>query len=355
MIQIRFFHRTIKKSPQKILLNSILISSLAVLFIILNFPVNPKSSLPIFNLSELNNSLNLQNLILFGKPLWDWISLLGAPIILTIFGFTIQGILKQQDERRRKLDESINETYLQNEAIRQYLDQVMPLFSRIDSKENFIAIKVLTTTALKRLNLEKREEILFFLRSLRVLERSESRESIFSQSYLKGIDFTGNNLSGADLSDSAIEGRNFTGSNLSNVDFSNIKFDNLDFENINFEGSNFSGTTLINANFKDSNLSKANFSYSYINGANFDNTNLSGVIFNHTQFSFEYDLLEDANLKGADLKNLDLQKANLSGADLESSTIFYVSFKQADLHKASFKNSSLINVNFEQLDRKKLW
>jgi hypothetical protein len=123
--------------------------------------------LPDFDLSRINSSLDLQGLILFGKPLWDWIALLVAPVLLTIFGLALQGILKRQDEIRRRLDELRSESNLQNASMRQYFDQIVSLIKNQDSisftPKDYMLAKALTATLLKKLSPENKEEVLFFL------------------------------------------------------------------------------------------------------------------------------------------------------------------------------------------------
>nr|DAK35770.1 MAG TPA: pentapeptide repeat protein [Caudoviricetes sp.] len=111
-------------------------------------------------------------------------------------------------------------------------------------------------------------------------ELQEALNGDFANMDLRGVDFTGRNLSQA----------NFTGANL--------------------EGACFIDAILVSTNFEGANLKNADFSCANAWGANFNETNCQNSLFlsaNLTETSFE----------GADLDGASFAQANLTEASLE--------------------------------------
>lgn len=111
-------------------------------------------------------------------------------------------------------------------------------------------------------------------------ELQEALNGDFANMDLRGVDFTGRNLSQA----------NFTGANL--------------------EGACFIDAILVSTNFEGANLKNADFSCANGWSANFNNTNCKDALFlsaNLTETSFE----------GADLDGASFAQANLTEASLE--------------------------------------
>ena len=166
-------------------------------------------------------------------------------------------------------------------------------------------------------------------------------------SRLDGVSFIKSDLTEADLSGSSIRRGNFSSANLINVDLSNTVLDE----------ANFIGTDLVNANLEGAALFETKFYNSNLRGAN-----LKGLDFSSSGLLVEFEpkiggrmgleqfqdsprkvLLEDANLKGANLDNLFLVRANL-----RNSVLISARFRHANLTNADFENAWLGGADFSQ-------
>ena len=127
---------------------------------------------------------------------------------------------------------------------------------------------------------------------------ADLREVDLSYANLKGadlrkVDLTSANLNATDLSAANLRGVNLTSANMVNGDLSNANL-----QNANLGGANLSGGVLANADLSDANLSNANLSFVDLSNAN----------------------LRNANLRGANLWNTNLTNANLAGAIVDATT-----------------------------------
>lgn len=120
-------------------------------------------------------------------------------------------------------------------------------------------------------------------------ELKETLNNNFANMDLRGVDFTGRNLSQA----------NFTGANL--------------------EGACFIDTILVSTNFEGANLKNADFSCANAWDANFNNTNCKDAVFLSAN-------LTEASFEGADLDGTSFAQANLTEASLEDTNIITAEF-----------------------------
>ena len=124
----------------------------------------------------------------------------------------------------------------------------------------------------------------------------EALNGDFTSADLRGVDFTGRNLSQA----------NFTGANL--------------------EGACFIDAVLVSTNFEGANLKNADFSCANAWSANFNETNCKDAIFlsaNLTEASFEGADLDGASFAQANLTEANLQDTNIIAAEFDNTVGIY--------------------------------
>ena len=124
----------------------------------------------------------------------------------------------------------------------------------------------------------------------------EALNNNFANMDLRGVDFTGRNLSQA----------NFTGANL--------------------EGATFIDTVLVSTNFEGANLKNADFSCANAWSANFNETNCKDALFlsaNLTEASFEGADLDGASFAQANLTEANLTEANIITAEFDNTVGIY--------------------------------
>ena len=124
----------------------------------------------------------------------------------------------------------------------------------------------------------------------------EALNGDFANMDLRGVDFTGRNLSQA----------NFTGADL--------------------EGACFIDAILVNANFEGANLKNADFSCANAWSANFNETNCKDALFlsaNLTETSFEESDLDEASFAQANLTGANLQDTNIITAEFDNTIGIY--------------------------------
>ena len=127
-------------------------------------------------------------------------------------------------------------------------------------------------------------------------ELQEALNGDFANMDLRGIDFTGRNLSQA----------NFTGADL--------------------EGACFIDTVLVSTNFEGANLKNADFSCANAWSANFNETNCQNSLFlsaNLTEASFEGADLDGASFTQANLTEANLQDTNIVTAEFDNTVGIY--------------------------------
>lgn len=117
----------------------------------------------------------------------------------------------------------------------------------------------------------------------------EALNNNFANMDLRGVDFTGRNLSQA----------NFTGANL--------------------EGACFIDAILVSTNFEGANLKNTDFSCANAWGANFNETNCQNSLFLSAN-------LTEASFEGADLDGTSFAQANLTEANLQDANIITAEF-----------------------------
>jgi len=134
-----------------------------------------------------------------------------------------------------------------------------------------------------------------------------------SNSYLRGVDFSGTNLIGVNLNKANLKGANLVGAYLTNSNLKKVNLEGADLEGADLEGSDLEG-----ANLKEANLEETFFERAVLK-----NTDLT-----------------EANLIEAKLIKVDLRKADLTGANLIRASLSW-----ASLHETYFNDAKLIDAD----------
>lgn len=123
-------------------------------------------------------------------------------------------------------------------------------------------------------------------------ELKEALNNNFSHMDLRGVDFTGQNLSRANFEGANLEGAcfidailvstNFEGANLKNTDFSCANAWSANFNETNCRNALFLSANLTEASFEESDLDEASFAQANLTGANLQDTNIITAEFDNT-------------------------------------------------------------------------
>ena len=103
---------------------------------------------------------------------------------------------------------------------------------------------------------------------------------------------------------------NFANMDLRGVDFTGQNLSQANFEGANLEGATFIDAILVSTNFEGANLKNTDFSCANAWGANFNETNCQNSLFLSAN-------LTEASFEGADLGGASFALANLTEASLE--------------------------------------
>lgn len=107
---------------------------------------------------------------------------------------------------------------------------------------------------------------------------------------------------------------NFANMDLRGVDFTGRNLSQANFEGANLEGATFIDAILVSTNFEGANLKNTDFSCANAWGANFNETNCQNSLFLSAN-------LTEASFEGADLDGTSFAQANLTEANLQDTNI----------------------------------
>jgi uncharacterized protein YjbI with pentapeptide repeats len=221
------------------------------------------------------------------KTLWDWLQLLIVPAILVAVTFAWSATQTRSDNRRedRRItaDRAAAEKARQDATLQAYLDQMSGLMLHerllISKRRDPVraVARTITLATLRRLDGERKGEVIRFLYEARLLDIENPRVL----------------LERANLTNAHLYGR-FRGANLYNADLTDADLYAADLQGANLELTNLYG---------------ADLTFADLQGANLHDAIAQGVI------------LKGAHLEGADLRYVDLKDADLGGAHLDDATI----------------------------------
>ena len=292
----------------------------------------------------------------WGKTWWDWIELLVAPLIFTIAGVVIKGVLDSHEEERKRHD-----------ALKDYLEDITKLFlseiwsrataSGIPSEsletERVAAIaKARTLAAFNELNKPRQIVLIQFLADSQQLKHFQLPGAGLN---LEGVNLSGLNLEGANLSGANLEGAYLSGANLEGAYLSGVNLAEANLSGANLEGAYLSGANLAEANLQgaylieadlaDANLEKANLALACLEGAYLSGANLRGA--NLSVAIMQGAFMHAAHLEGAALWRADLAGANLYAAHLAEANLNFTFLAEANLSGANLEGANLSEANLE--------
>jgi uncharacterized protein YjbI with pentapeptide repeats len=273
------------------------------------------------------------------KNLWDWLNLLGVPLVLVGLGY-----LFERQQRKRSEDES------KEEALQVYLDRLSAIL--IDKNLLGIAAKVNASSKQsavgKQFTLEERELLstskdVIRARTLSILRRFEQdtarKSSVIrflieaDMIYKAKLDLSNANLKCADLQTVSLRNAYLYRADLSHA---NLSYSNL--YRAYLCQADLSCSILHQVVLRYANLKEANLRHASLNKAKLSDANLCHADLSEANLS-------EASLRGSDLKGANLHKTNLSGAVLLATNLLNVK----NLTQEQFEGDNaplLCNVNF---------
>ncbi|MFL5804405.1 MAG: pentapeptide repeat-containing protein [Roseiflexaceae bacterium] len=246
------------------------------------------------------------------KTLWDWLQLLIIPIVLVVGGFFLNRTERINGEkiaeRRAATEREIADRRAQDTVLDTYLDRMAELLvdtqllkSQPDDEVRDIA-RTRTLTALRRLDGERNQILIRFLRDARLLGRQP-----------------GPGISIIDMRQANLRGINLRGVNLRGANLQSVNLQEADLQNTNLQEANLQGANLAGTNLQGSSLLETNLRGADLRGAD----------------------LREATLWEADLREADLREANLHGAGLHGAKLHSANLRGAKLQDDSLQGASL--------------
>jgi uncharacterized protein YjbI with pentapeptide repeats len=255
------------------------------------------------------------------STLRDWLPILiAAAIPILIFLGTRAITLQQTDlenqratqaqkieNRRAEAERELAEQRAQDEALQAYLDQMSVLLleknlrgSEEDSEVRTLA-RARTLTALGRLDLFRKTDVIQFLLEAKLVQEVEGKEPIIR------------------LGDDDLD--------LSYIILGDVNLDSADLSEADLNYAELGDANLRDADLRRADLSKAHLQYSDLSGADLRYADLSDAF------------LLEADLSGANLRNADLSKAGLNYADLSGANLAFTDLSKADLTYADLSGA----------------
>ena len=148
-----------------------------------------------------------------------------------------------------------------------------------------------------------------------------------------------------------------------NLDLQGLSLADINFDAANLKGADLKGADLTNAQLLGGHLDGAHLDAARLDSANFDKAILDGATLTGAA-TYPYDtgatafnpyaLFVGASLKGADLRNVNLESvdfagAELAGADFTGAKLAFAEFGGADLTGAKFDEADLTGAHFDQI------
>lgn len=272
-----------------------------------------------------------------GKTLWDWLGLLFIPAV-----FAIAAYLFNASQKRR--DESLSYDRQRESVLQDYFDTMGKLLTekdllRTENDESSPVrsyAQVLTTTALRSLDKNRRNILCQFLRD------SKLGGFILKKASLGGCFLSGTFLDHLDLSEADLTNAHLNGANLNWA-----KLRSTSAKEIDLRGAQLRFAHLNNADLPGAYLNQADLSYVDMGG----NTNMTGA--DLTEAILSHSIMSGVDLTHAIMSGADLYKTNLSGAHLGKTILHRANMKEtileiADLRKADLTGASVLEDQLKQ-------
>jgi hypothetical protein len=240
------------------------------------------------------------------KTLWDWLQLLIVPAILVAVTFAWSARQTSTDNKRE-------DRRSQDATLRGYLDQMSGLMldkklltSKVNDPVRVVA-RTVTLATLRRLDGERRGQVVRFLQEARLLEPRNLRVDLegadLRRAELPGAELEYASLYSTDLRDANLRGANLTGADLSGADLRRAHLGGTYLIHAGLAGAVLREADLGQANLRGANLQGAQLSRAHLSGADLGFAVLVGADDPFVD--------PDAHFAGADLagaRNLDLAK-----------------------------------------------
>ncbi|OKH52856.1 hypothetical protein NIES2101_13490 [Calothrix sp. HK-06] len=157
---------------------------------------------------------------------------------------------------------------------------------------------------------------------------------------LRWANLSGANLSGANLSKTNLSRFDLSGANLSGANLSGAKLEGADLRWANLSGAILDKASLINTNLTDANLNHAVLFETNLSYSNFYRANLTFAVL--SEVSLFQTNLSESNLSYANLRNIDISGANINFEEEEE---YPHRYPYGDLAMPNLKNAKLIRVD----------
>jgi uncharacterized protein YjbI with pentapeptide repeats len=282
------------------------------------------------------------------KTAWDFLSLLIVPIMLFLIGYWFN---QAQTQRQAQIEQDRS----QEAALQAYLDEMTTLL--LDGKlrdakqgdEVWILAQARTLTALRQLDVTRRNVLLRFLRTAE-LTADPFLFLVEDQSSVSDLD--AGQLSHALREQFEDHGVVLAPEAAVTVEQDRISWKIDDGSSVFFIRSE-SGTLdvyadsvkILNwADLRQADLSGTDLSKADLSGANLYRADLSGA--NLYRADLRQANLSDAHLSGAYLPEADLCQANLLDADLRQANLLDADLREADLTWADLSEANLIGAKY---------
>lgn len=279
---------------------------LFVLFIrgIIIFLILPGYSYPWTGFAEYTNA---KGEIQQAKTLWDWLQLLGIPIVLAVVAFFFslaERIAERNDaDRRDKIQREVSLDQTRESALQAYFDRMTELIldrnlhGALQGNEIHSIVHGRTRAVLSQLDGRRKGTVVQFLYAADLLgnvvphepdttrkvpivslgEATDLNQVILSRSTLWGINLEMTDMKEAILTGIDLFGAIMNGVNLSGATMSGVNFCQADLRVANLNGIKASGSVFVAADLRGANLKGAEFR----DGVDFYNIKLSGAKYDH--------------------------------------------------------------------------
>jgi len=232
------------------------------------------------------------------KTLWDLLQLLIVPAILVGIGLWWNASQTSRDnareDRRIAADQAAAEQVRENGTLNSYIQQMSDLMldkslssSKPGDPVRSVA-RTVTLTALRRLDGERKGEVVRFLQEARLILRAkgESRVNLMGADIaradlrgadLRGVELAGADLRGADLPTANLRGAILVRANLAGADLKSAFLRDADLTNANLTGANLRAANLRSAVLAKADLRDADLREAFLRGADLSGAKLAGV------------------------------------------------------------------------------
>lgn len=273
------------------------------------------------------------------KSLWDWLQLLGIPVVLAAGAAVFNHLL---DARSRDIaTDQQREAALQN-----YLDEISKLLTdnHLNEPESGSAARAIararTLTVLPGLDPIRKGRVLRFLYETGLIFRDDPIVD------LRGANFSNLKISETKLNSNYLERTgtriSLRKANLQGAIFRDASLEEIDLRDACLDGAyityaDLSGTWLCNASMKMARLHGSNLYQACLQGAHMEAVNLRGAY------------LREADLRNVHLQEMNGYKANLQAANLRKVHLHEAQLQGADLEYADLRGTNLKVLTAEQI------